>query len=85
MFAWADDRACLLHPGYREQSAFFSAGTAPILPAALPQLFRNGWGRFVLVARLPSSRIGLEDREGIALRILTHSKPGHTRQSNLTD
>ncbi len=36
-------------------------------------------GRFVWVVRLPGSRIGLEDREGVTLRILTHSEPSHTR------
>ncbi len=40
-----------------------------------------------LVVRLPlaGSRIGLEDCEGIALRILTDCIPSHTRYTNLAN
>ena len=34
---------------------------------------------------LPGSRIGLVDREGVALRILTHGEPCHTGYTNLAD
>jgi hypothetical protein len=39
----------------------------------------SAYGALCPVVRLSGSRIGLEDREGVALRILTHSEPSHTR------
>jgi hypothetical protein len=70
----ADTSACAGRQGsiHRRKSAY----------AARVFAARADWG-FVLVVRLSGGWVGLEDREGVALRILTHGKPSHTRQTDL--